>query len=258
MILFLFDRMPKRRVHYQWQAPSARPPSILSCNWKYSRHLFYGCLLLYLFLSVNDVVYHPGHVLHFIIYESGLFRDHGILPDSVATSFHFVCPPKPERQNRLHQQPIPMFKKKPHLIESTSVINSTYTIVNPKSTYNLCDELEILIQAKDWRNVNKFYGGDYFRAKIYSTKYLASASPDGDIVDNGDGTYSAFFTLRWPGEVKVGVNLIHPSEGVHVLNKLREEVPTRFAYTGRFISQSGSVTANVDCHVSMENHKVLY
>ncbi|XP_072045197.1 NXPE family member 3-like [Amphiura filiformis] len=250
--------MPKRRVKYHKWQPSARPPAVMSCNWKYTRHLLFGCLLLYIFLSVNDVVYHPGHAVHFLIFDSGLFRDRSplnILPNGVLSNYHFVCPPKKEKRTPMNQQHIPMFIQQPNLMESTSVTNSTYSIVNPKSSYNLCDEIEVLIQAKDWRNSRKVYGGDYFRARIYTARYKASAASDGDIVDNGDGTYSAFFTLRWPGEVKVGVNLIHPSEGIFVLNKLREEMPTRFAYTGRFISQDDNHMENVDCHVSMEKYK---
>ena len=242
-----------------YRPPSVRPPKII-LRARQTRHILFGCLVLYVFLSANDIVYHPGHALHFLIYKSGIFRDRGpkqMLPDGVGTYHHqFICPPKKTAQTRISQTHIPGFVKLPDLKESTSFVNSTYTIVNPKPSYNICDEIEVKIQANDWRNLRKLYGGDYFRAKIYSTQYLASASSDGDIVDNGDGTYSAFFTLRWPGEVKVGVNLIHPSEGVYVLNKLRAEESTRFAYAGRFISPEGDAVENVDCHVSMADHKV--
>ena len=247
-----------RRRYSHTQSTYFRSGEILF-RWRQVRPVLLLGLLVYIFLGVNDIVYHPGHLIKYAIDRS--FRERGqlyILPNGVGTYHHqFICPPKKNTAvSHMRQQHIPLLDKQPELTETTSIFNSTYVIVNPKRVYNLCDEIEIRIQARDWRNQRKLYGGDYFRAKIYTTDRFASAASDGDVIDNGDGTYRAFFTLRWPGEVRVGVSLVHPSEGVLVLNKLREEVPTRYAYTGRFISKDGNVTENVNCHVSIETSEV--
>ncbi|XP_071954284.1 NXPE family member 3-like [Antedon mediterranea] len=94
---------------------------------------------------------------------------------------------------------------------------------------------------------NKTEGGDYFRAKMYTTGLLASGTTDGMIVDYNNGSYSAFFTLRWSGEIAIGVMLIDSREAIEVMNRVRKVKPTRYVYDGTFVA--GKLKKVVRCHV---------
>lgn len=117
---------------------------------------------------------------------------------------------------------------------------TTFELINPKETYFICDELELHIYARNGRNESKQYGGDLFRAKIFTTNstYSASSSTDGEIVDNGNGTYSAYFTLKWTGVISISVSLIYSSEATYVLDRIRTENQPRIVYFGAFESEN--------------------
>eukprot|EP00057_Strongylocentrotus_purpuratus_P015941 XP_011670415.1 PREDICTED: NXPE family member 3-like [Strongylocentrotus purpuratus] len=117
---------------------------------------------------------------------------------------------------------------------------TTFELINPKETYFICDELELHIYARNGRNESKQYGGDLFRAKIFTTNstYSASSSTDGEIVDNGNGTYNAYFTLKWTGVISISVSLIYSSEATYVLDRIRTENQPRIVYYGAFVSEN--------------------
>lgn len=119
-----------------------------------------------------------------------------------------------------------------------------------RSQYHLCDKIKAKIELRNWRNQTKRYGGDFLRAVITSKDSRASSNAD-HLIDHGNGTYVAFFTLRWPAEdAKIEVTLIHPREAVDTLRKIQRLIPNRFAYTGRF-NEKGNVSRgeNKLCHV---------
>ena len=143
------------------------------------------------------------------------------------------------------------------------VTNHTFTsfeIVNPKEYYHICDEVELRIHARNGRNESKQYGGDYFRAKIftkYKNKFSASSSTDGEVVDHRNGTYSAFFTLKWTGKVGFRVILMHSSEVVHVLNDLREKhQPHTSGFKGEFRSSKGKSANMSYCNYQLRKSMV--
>lgn len=53
---------------------------------------------------------------------------------------------------------------------STSPANSTFIIQNLKDSYQIGEELCVTIHARDFNNKSKCYGGDFFQAKLFSSK----------------------------------------------------------------------------------------
>ena len=109
--------------------------------------------------------------------------------------------------------------------------------MNPKKRYVVDDVVRIRITAKDNQHVPKTHGGDYMRVKLYTKKTKSSWAID-VTNDLGNGTYLADVQLRWPGKVQVIVSLIHPSEAVQVLKRIRENTTWRSAFTGRYVGKN--------------------
>eukprot|EP00057_Strongylocentrotus_purpuratus_P008693 XP_011663167.1 PREDICTED: NXPE family member 3-like [Strongylocentrotus purpuratus] len=133
----------------------------------------------------------------------------------------------------------------------TSVRYSTFYIIDAQRKYQICDRLDIIIEARDSTNKSKVNGGDYIRVRIYNNDFKAGASTDGEVVYLGDGNYKASFTLRWVGKSFVRVILVHPAEAVNVLRRARDTCPTRYGYSGRFTGKIGkkSVVEDTLCNV---------
>ena len=110
-------------------------------------------------------------------------------------------------------------------------------IVNPKDRYVVDDVVRIRITAKDLKSVSKTHGGDYIRVKLYTKKAKSSWAID-VTNDLGNGTYLADVQLRWPGQVQVIVSLIHPSEAVQVLKRIRENTTWRSSFTGQYVGKN--------------------
>ncbi|XP_030833999.1 NXPE family member 3 [Strongylocentrotus purpuratus] len=107
-------------------------------------------------------------------------------------------------------------------------------VINAKTSYKVNDTLQIRITARDVNNVIKTCGGDYFRVKLYTAETQSSWSID-VTNDLGNGSYIADVTLRWPGKVAVIVTLVHPSEAVRVLRRIRDLEPGRMVFKGRYL-----------------------
>ena len=80
----------------------------------------------------------------------------------------------------------------------TSFTHTTFRIVDRQEAYSVCDEIEVEIIARDGLNKTRSVGGDYFRVKAITKNENISAgtSSDGEVIDHGDGTYSAYITLK--------------------------------------------------------------
>ncbi|XP_071482053.1 NXPE family member 3-like [Diadema antillarum] len=116
----------------------------------------------------------------------------------------------------------------------TSPKFSFFMISDSGKEYQLCDQIEVVIEARDEKNQRKMTGGDYFRVRLFNDKLKAGASADRDVEYVGDGRYKAYFTLRWAGQAFVRVILVHSAEAVRFLQKAQEDLPTRYGYLGRF------------------------
>ncbi|XP_050012381.1 NXPE family member 2 isoform X2 [Alexandromys fortis] len=125
------------------------------------------------------------------------------------------------------------------LSTTTSAKESTVTIFNPRDTYSVGDQLDVLLVAKDYSGHRKEYGGDFLRARIFSPALKAGAS--GKVTDFNNGTYLVSFTLFWEGPVSLSILLMHPSEGVSALWRARNQGYDRIIFTGQFLNGTAPV-----------------
>ncbi|XP_078692660.1 NXPE family member 3-like [Branchiostoma floridae x Branchiostoma belcheri] len=111
--------------------------------------------------------------------------------------------------------------------------NTKFVVLNSDRVYRKGDVLTAVIVARDVRGRPKTYGGDFFRAKLVSIR-PGEASCAGHVTDHGNGTYTVQFPLYWAGGVRVSIQLVHPSEAVEVLQRVRD-VPGKRAFSCLFI-----------------------
>ncbi|XP_072049347.1 NXPE family member 3-like [Amphiura filiformis] len=135
------------------------------------------------------------------------------------------------------------------LLQATSANFSSFRIINKKHRYQLCDNLEILIEARDSLNQIKTRGGDFIFAWLEDEERAASVAAD-VITDHQNGNYTARFTLPWSGASKVSVLLIHASETISTLKRVRELYPARFTYKG--VYRHGTKEVITPCHFSTD------
>ena len=151
-------------------------------------------------------------------------QTHPLCPNRKRKHFpHFSYPPATPRQWITE-------------MDTTNSTFSRFTIVNGKESYSVCDQLELLIEARSGYDEPKTYGGDLFRAKILTRNesFSAGSGTDGEVIDLGNGKYSALFTLKWAGNVSIYVTLAVPSEAVFELQTLKETLQPRENYLGKF------------------------
>lgn len=132
-------------------------------------------------------------------------------------------------------------------LKSTDPSSSYFVILNSAAFFKVGSQLEVLVHVQDFQRKPKKYGGDYLQARIHSPKLQAGAV--GRVVDYQNGSYKVFFTLLWPGKVKVSVSLVHPSEGIRVLQHLQEEKPDRVYFKSLF--RSGRISETTECNVCL-------
>ncbi|XP_069467230.1 NXPE family member 3 [Ambystoma mexicanum] len=137
--------------------------------------------------------------------------------------------------------------RKTPFLKSTDPVHSRFVILNSQTSFKVGDQLEVLVRVHDFGGIPKLYGGDYIQAKIHSP--LAKAGAIGKVLDHRNGFYTIYFTLPWPGEVRVSVSLVHPSEGIQVLKWLREKRPDRVYFKSLF--KSGSTMETTRCNVCL-------
>lgn len=126
-----------------------------------------------------------------------------------------------------------------HLNYTTSATHSTATILNPRDTHCVGDQLDILVEARDHLGNRKGYGGDFMRARMFSPALKAGAS--GKVTDFNNGTYLVSFTLFWEGTVSLSILLMHPSEGVSALWRARNRGYGKIIFTGQFLNGTSPV-----------------
>ncbi|KAM4698864.1 NXPE family member 3 [Discoglossus pictus] len=144
------------------------------------------------------------------------------------------------------QWPGPPQRETPFL-KSTDAAHSRFVILHSQAAFNVGNILEVLVRMQDYEGNPKQYGGDYLQARIYSP--LLKAGAVGKVVDHQNGFYTIYFLLLWPGRVTVSVTLVHPSEGIHVLQYLREDRPDRVYFKSLF--RSGGISETKKCNICL-------
>ncbi|GAB1294168.1 NXPE family member 4 [Apodemus speciosus] len=140
-----------------------------------------------------------------------------------------------------------------HINNTTSATHSTATILNPRDTYCVGDQLDILVEARDHLRNRKGYGGDFLRARMSSPALKAGAS--GKVTDFNNGTYLVNFTLFWEGPVSLSILLMHPSEGVSALWRARKQGYDRIIFSGQFVS--GASQVHTECALVLNSSAEL-
>ncbi|XP_061108406.1 NXPE family member 3-like [Conger conger] len=118
-------------------------------------------------------------------------------------------------------------------LQSTTPSNTYFHIPGLGKSYKVGDELRVTVVARDFHQKPKQYGGDYFLAKLFSSKLKASVF--GEVTDLENGSDSVRFLLPWSGESWVAIRLIHSSEAVQVLKQLRKYQSDRVYFKGLFV-----------------------
>ncbi|KAL0963523.1 hypothetical protein UPYG_G00307540 [Umbra pygmaea] len=109
------------------------------------------------------------------------------------------------------------------------------------------DQLEALVNMHDFKGRPKRHGGDFLLARLHSPELGAGVV--GQVLDHRNGTYSAVFPLLWEGPARVEVTLVHSSEAVAVLRRLREERPDRVFFKSFF--RSGFLSETTMCNLCL-------
>lgn len=132
-------------------------------------------------------------------------------------------------------------------LKSTDAAHSHFVILQSQSQFKLGDIVEVLVRMHDFEGNPKQYGGDYLQARIHSP--ILKAGAVGKVIDHQNGFYSIYFTLLWPGRVTASVTLVHSSEAIQILQRLRQEKPDRVYFKSLF--RSGGTTETKMCNVCL-------
>ncbi|XP_022094159.1 NXPE family member 3-like [Acanthaster planci] len=127
--------------------------------------------------------------------------------------------------------------------------NSFFYIQYPKASYNVCDQLALYIEARDKTNKTKTRGGDFMWPYL-QTASLSASTPADELIDHGNGSYAALFTLNWAGEIEPFVRFVLSSEQSYSVRKIRDRIPYRFAYDAMFTD--GKTIEVTPCHITKD------
>ncbi|XP_038658204.1 NXPE family member 3-like [Scyliorhinus canicula] len=138
-------------------------------------------------------------------------------------------------------------------VKSSDPAHVRFIILNSTKTFYVGDQLQVMLQMKDFEGHPKQYGGDYLQGRIHTPALKAGSA--GTVVDTQNGFYYLNFNLSWPGKVEVSVSLVHPSEGIQALERLRKERPERVYFQSTFKYRGTSETTV--CNLCLPQTKPL-
>ncbi|KAJ8039115.1 NXPE family member 3 [Holothuria leucospilota] len=141
-----------------------------------------------------------------------------------------------------------------NLTQITDAKRTTVRLMKSKVELKVGDQIQVRLEARDKMGNTKAYGGDFIRIKLSSDETRSYVNPD-YIIDNGNGTYDAFFTLRWPGSTQIDAMLVHPSEAVSVINRLIQNMPNRLAYDAKYTHPKTNQEEITRCDVVVPSQK---
>ncbi|XP_067897027.1 NXPE family member 3-like [Heterodontus francisci] len=130
--------------------------------------------------------------------------------------------------------------------KSSDPSHARFVILNSTKTFYVGDQLQVMLRITDFEGHPKQYGGDYLQARIHTPALKAGSA--GTVIDKQNGIYLINFSLTWPGKVEASVSLVHPSEGVQALERLRER-PQRVYFQSTF--KSGDASETTACNLCL-------
>ncbi|XP_072901347.1 NXPE family member 3-like [Hemitrygon akajei] len=137
--------------------------------------------------------------------------------------------------------------------KSSDPSHTCFVILNSGKTFYVGDQLQVMVRMYDFEGNPKQYGGDYLQARIHTPELKAGSA--GTVIDHQNGFYYINFNLSWAGKVQVSVSLVHPSEGIQILKRLREERPDRVYLKCTF--KAGDVSETTVCSLFLPETKPL-
>ncbi|XP_037102071.1 NXPE family member 3-like isoform X3 [Syngnathus acus] len=134
-----------------------------------------------------------------------------------------------------------------NLSQTSDPAHSLFTIVPSQKDqqWHVGDQLEVQIHLHDYEGRPKRYGGDFLLARLQSPHCRAGVV--GQVLDHKNGVYSARLPLLWEGSTQVEVMMVHSSEAIAVLWRLREKRPDRVYFTGNF--RRGRLSETTVCNM---------
>uniref|UniRef100_A0A8C5BMX2 NXPE C-terminal domain-containing protein n=1 Tax=Gadus morhua TaxID=8049 RepID=A0A8C5BMX2_GADMO len=139
------------------------------------------------------------------------------------------------------------------LNQTSDPVHSLFAILPSKGgrERRVGDQLEALVQMLDFQGRPKHYGGDFLLARLDSPDLGAGVA--GTVVDHLNGFYSALFPLLWEGPAQVTITMVHSSEAVAVLQRLREQRSDRIFFQSLF--RSGELSEASMCNMCLPHNR---
>lgn len=223
----------------------------------YRFKLCFALLFLIAILVLVSNIHLVEHLNHRTSLEPGwteLSRDttrHLPVSRKISCDYQHQTLSKPEYEEQKRLLKALEWPGPPHdkvlFLKSTDAAHSHFVILQSQSQFKLGDIVEVLVRMHDFEGNPKQYGGDYLQARIHSP--LLKAGAVGKVIDHQNGFYSVYFTLLWPGRVTASVTLVHSSEAIQILQRLRQEKPDRVYFKSLF--RSGGTTETKMCNVCL-------
>ncbi|XP_032444785.1 NXPE family member 3-like [Xiphophorus hellerii] len=213
--------------------------------------------VIYLLLTLNVII--------LLLYRDNYLRTCEVtkakLTNSIAKtscSFHSLSPKEAQVANSLKRliawpETLSLL---PHLSlnDTSDPAHSTFTVLpNERGSWFVGGQLEVLIKMSDFHGRPKTCGGDFLLARLHNPTLNAGVA--GRVFDHRNGSYTAVFPLLWEGSAHVEVTLVHPSEGVAVLEKLTQEQPDRIYFRSLF--RLGSAHEMTTCNICLRSSQRL-
>ncbi|XP_051762261.1 NXPE family member 3 [Ctenopharyngodon idella] len=132
------------------------------------------------------------------------------------------------------------------LRQSTDPAQSYYSIQDP-GELQIGGQLVVKVQMHNFLGQPKKHGGDFLVARLHTPELAAGVA--GQVHDHNNGNYTVFFPLLWAGVVQVELIMIHSSEAVMVLRRLREEQSDRVFFKSLF--RSGYLSETTLCNLCL-------
>ncbi|XP_026860953.2 NXPE family member 3 isoform X2 [Electrophorus electricus] len=123
----------------------------------------------------------------------------------------------------------------------------SYFVIRGPAELHVGGQLVVDVHMLNFMGQPKRHGGDFLVARLHSPELGAGVA--GRVHDHLDGNYTVLFPLLWAGLVRVEVTMVHPSEAVVVLKRLREEQPDRVYFKSLF--RSGFLAETTVCNLCL-------
>ncbi|XP_051998898.1 NXPE family member 3 isoform X2 [Xyrauchen texanus] len=123
----------------------------------------------------------------------------------------------------------------------------SYYIIQNSGDLQVGGQLVAKVQMQNFIGQPKKHGGDFLVARLHTPELRAGVA--GQVHDHRDGNYTVFFPLLWVGVVQVELTMVHSSEAIMVLRRLREEQSDRVFFKSLF--RSGYLSETTVCNLCL-------